>query len=255
VPDVKDPRVDAYISALPPWQQSVCQRVRDIGHAADPEVAETIKRRTQPYFVLDGNVCALLASKDHVNVFLYDAAVVSDPARMITGGHNNSTARTIALYVGGTLNDEALATMIADIIANNRAGGWRRMKDDRSKWRRPKWMPSGRTVWPVVIGFAPQTNGPNFALDFRKCGVSVGVGARATLSRESEEGPPLGRGRRLRTHVHPLSVLSEHAQDLDRTAPGGTKPMRVFGVEFCGLAGAQNDVVFSDDESRLTLES
>jgi hypothetical protein len=29
-------------------------------HAADPEVSETIKRSRQPYFVLQGNICALL---------------------------------------------------------------------------------------------------------------------------------------------------------------------------------------------------
>ena len=33
----------------------------------------------QPYFVLQGNVCALLAAKDHVNVFLYDGG--SSPTR------------------------------------------------------------------------------------------------------------------------------------------------------------------------------
>ena len=68
----KDPRVDAYIDALPPWQQAVCHEVRDLVHEADPEVEETIKRTVQPYFVLQGNICALLAAKDHVNVFLYD---------------------------------------------------------------------------------------------------------------------------------------------------------------------------------------
>jgi hypothetical protein len=31
---------------------------------------ETFKRRVRPSFVLDGNICALLATKDHVNVFL-----------------------------------------------------------------------------------------------------------------------------------------------------------------------------------------
>ena len=67
-----DPRVDAWIDALPDWQQAICREVRELVHAADPEVAETIKRTTQPYFVLQGNVCALLAAKDHVNVFLYD---------------------------------------------------------------------------------------------------------------------------------------------------------------------------------------
>ena len=76
-----DPRVDAYIDALPAWQQAVCQQVRSLVHAADPAVEETIKRRVQPYFVLQGNICALLATKDHVNVFLYDGAIVPDPER------------------------------------------------------------------------------------------------------------------------------------------------------------------------------
>src|SRR5215472_15639814 len=74
-----DPRVDVYIDALPDWQQEICHQVRDLVHAADPEVTETIKRTTQPYFVLSGNICALLAAKDHVNVFLYDGAIVPDP--------------------------------------------------------------------------------------------------------------------------------------------------------------------------------
>ena len=43
--------------------------------AADPAIEETINRSVQPYFVLDGNVCALLATKDHVNLFLYDPTV------------------------------------------------------------------------------------------------------------------------------------------------------------------------------------
>jgi hypothetical protein len=69
-----NPRVNAYIDSLPSWQQDVCREVRELVHAADPEVTETIKRTKLPYFVLHGNVCALLAAKDHVNVFLYDGA-------------------------------------------------------------------------------------------------------------------------------------------------------------------------------------
>ena len=37
-----DERVDAYIDALPDWQQAICRQVRDLVHAADPEVSETI---------------------------------------------------------------------------------------------------------------------------------------------------------------------------------------------------------------------
>jgi hypothetical protein len=125
---VPDPRVDAYIEGLPAWQQAICREVRDLVHAADPEVEETIKRTRQPYFVLQGNICALLAAKDHVNVFLYDGAIVPDPAGIITAGHDNSTARTAAFRQGETINAPALTAMFRQIIANNRAGGWRKVK-------------------------------------------------------------------------------------------------------------------------------
>jgi hypothetical protein len=105
-----DPRVDAYIDALPDWQQTICREVRD--------------------FVLQGNICALLAAKDHVNVFLYDGAIVPDPEGIITAGHDNKTARTVAVRHGEAVNATALTAMFKHIIANNRAGGWRKLKRD-----------------------------------------------------------------------------------------------------------------------------
>ncbi|HUD78929.1 MAG TPA: DUF1801 domain-containing protein [Streptosporangiaceae bacterium] len=129
-----DPRVDAYIDALPEWQRAICRDLRDIIHAADPEISETIKRTRQPYFVLSGNVCALLAARDHVNLFLYDGAIVPDPDGIITAGHDNKTARTVAVRDGEPINSAALTRMLRQIIANNRAGGWRRLKAAGS-WR------------------------------------------------------------------------------------------------------------------------
>jgi hypothetical protein len=126
MPYAKDSRVDAYIDALPAWQQEICQLVRDLAHHADPEVVETIKRTVQPYFVMRGNVCALLATKDHVNVFLYDPTV-ADPERIITAGHGNETGRQIAIYEGQPINEQALLAMFREIVAHNRAGGWRRL--------------------------------------------------------------------------------------------------------------------------------
>lgn len=123
-----DPRVDAYIDALPYWQQVICREVRDLVHAADREVTETIKFTNRPYFVLQGNICALLAAKDHVNVFLYDGAIVPDPEKIITGGHGNRAARTVAIRQGETINASALTAMFKQIIANNRAGGWRKLR-------------------------------------------------------------------------------------------------------------------------------
>ncbi len=128
-PGTRDRRVDDYIARLPAWQQDVCRQLRELIHASDPEVVETIKRTVQPYFVLEGNVCALLAAKDHVNLFLYDGGIVPDPHGLITGGHANSTACTIAIHEGEPINRRALTAMLQQIVANNRAGGWRKLKN------------------------------------------------------------------------------------------------------------------------------
>jgi hypothetical protein len=125
---VKDPHVDAYLDGLPDWQREILAKVRDLVHEADPEIQETIKRTVQPYFVLQGNVCAFLAAKDHVDVFLYDGGIVPDPEGIITGGHGNKTGRMIAYRKDEKINERALVAMFRQIIANNRAGGWRKLK-------------------------------------------------------------------------------------------------------------------------------
>jgi len=131
-----DPRVDEYIGRLPDWQQAICQQVRSLIHAADPEVEESIKRSVQPYFVLQGNICALLAAKDHVNVFIYDPTV-ADPHGIINQGHGNATARAVQIYRGDAINRPALLAMFRAVIANNRAGGWRRIEASSPRPRRP----------------------------------------------------------------------------------------------------------------------
>ena len=106
MPYVKDLRVDAYLDRLPAWQREIGHRVRDLVHEADPEVVETIKRTVQPYFVLD-------------------------PEGIITGGHGNKTGRAIAYRENEQINERALLAMFRQIIANNRAGGWRKLKASR----------------------------------------------------------------------------------------------------------------------------
>lgn len=128
----RDPRVDAYFDPLPAWQRQLCQQLRDLIHAADPGVQETIKRTDRPYFVLDGNVCAIQAARDHINLFLYDGAIVQDPAGLLTGGHGNKTARTISFREGEPVRARALTTMLRQIIANNRRGGWRELKQKKA---------------------------------------------------------------------------------------------------------------------------
>ena len=94
-----NPRVGAYIDALPQWQQAICREVLRLVHAVDPEVEETIKRTTQPCFVLA------------------DGGIVPDPDAIITAGHGNTTARIVAFQQG-----EAVTAPAADASSKRGAG-------------------------------------------------------------------------------------------------------------------------------------
>ncbi len=122
----RDPRVDDYLATLPNWQQAFAERVRGLLHDADPELEETIKRTRQPYFVLQGNVAAFLGAKNHLNVFIYDP-IAPDPTGLINQGQGNATARSVQLRQGQELDDDALIALFRAVIANNRAGGWRKL--------------------------------------------------------------------------------------------------------------------------------
>jgi hypothetical protein len=47
-----------------------------IGICYEDNAADYIKRPKLQFFVLEGNICARLAAKDHVNIFLYDRVIV-----------------------------------------------------------------------------------------------------------------------------------------------------------------------------------
>jgi hypothetical protein len=74
-----------------------------------------------------GNVCALLPVKHHVNIFIYDP-IAPDPEGLINQGQDNQTARAIQVRQGDTINKQAFIKIIQAVVANNRAGGWRKLK-------------------------------------------------------------------------------------------------------------------------------
>lgn len=122
-----NPRVDEYIGSLPHWQQEACEKIRGLIHRADADILEEIKFKNRPYFTLQGNVCALLAAKDHVNVFIYDP-IAPDPSGIINQGHGNATARSIQLYEGDVLDEKAFVELVRAVAENNRKGGWRNLR-------------------------------------------------------------------------------------------------------------------------------
>ena len=125
-----DERVDAYINNLPDWQQDICKMLREIIHSVDFEVEETIKRSDRPYFVLMGNVCALQATRDHINLFIYDP-IAEDRDGVINQGNGNLTARSVQIFKDSKINKKGIGSLLKSVIDNNRAGGWRKIKSSK----------------------------------------------------------------------------------------------------------------------------
>lgn len=120
-----DDRVDRYINNLPAWQKELCTHLRQLIHEAEPDIEETIKRGW-PFFVLNGNICALQATKDHININIYDPTA-PDPEKIINQGQDNLTARSIQIYADQPVNKTAFKKLIKAVANNNRAGGWRKL--------------------------------------------------------------------------------------------------------------------------------
>ena len=120
-------KVDEYIESFPQWQQNYLREARRVIHEAVPDIEEEIKFTNRPYFTLQGNVCAFLAAKDHINIFIYDP-IAPDPKNLINQGHGNATARSIQLYENQTLDSKAFGELIKAVADNNRKGGWRKLK-------------------------------------------------------------------------------------------------------------------------------
>ena len=121
-----DSRVDSYIQSLPDWQQKICSEVRHWIHEAAPSIHEEIKFTNRPYFTCNGNVCAFLAAKDHLNIFIYDP-IVTDPSGLINQGHSNTTARSIQIYQHQAIDKPAFMALIRAVVDNNQRGGWRKL--------------------------------------------------------------------------------------------------------------------------------
>lgn len=122
----KDPRIDQFINGLPAWQKEICAVIRRLIHEAEPEVEETIKRTSWPFFVLQGNICAFQTTKNHLNVYIYDP-IAPDPDKIITQGQGNITGRQIQIYENQPINEPAFKNLIKAVASNNRAGGWRKL--------------------------------------------------------------------------------------------------------------------------------
>jgi uncharacterized protein YdeI (YjbR/CyaY-like superfamily) len=82
----KDPRIDAYILKSADFAKPILVHIREVVHAACPDVEETLKWR-MPTFMHHGIMCGMAAFKEHAAFNLWKGSLIvgSDGDRMAMG--------------------------------------------------------------------------------------------------------------------------------------------------------------------------
>ena len=91
------PSVDAYLHKAPAFAQPIIEHLREVVHAACPEVEECIKWNC-PFFVYRGPVCAVAAFKAHCRIGFWKADVLRKGPAAAAAQADKPSARSAALY-------------------------------------------------------------------------------------------------------------------------------------------------------------
>lgn len=71
----RDPRVDAYIAKSREFARPILTHIRDVVHAACPEVEEAMKW-SMPHFMYHGMLCGMAAFREHCSLGFWKAALL-----------------------------------------------------------------------------------------------------------------------------------------------------------------------------------
>jgi len=120
--------IDARLKALDDWRGETLGAVRELIHAADPEVVETVKwkKPTNPHGVPvwehDGIVCTGEVYKDKVKLTFAKGASLNDPKGLFNASLDAGTRRAIDVAQGETLDPAAFKALFLAGVAANRKG-------------------------------------------------------------------------------------------------------------------------------------
>jgi hypothetical protein len=108
------------ISSLNDWRGPVLARLRELIHAAAPDIVEEWKWET-PVFAQKGNVVATGVFKDHVKLNFFKGASLPDPHKLFNAGLDAKASRGIDIHAGESIDESALAELIRAAVALNTA--------------------------------------------------------------------------------------------------------------------------------------
>jgi hypothetical protein len=119
--------IDAKINELGDWRGKMLAKVREIIHAADPEIVEEWKwaKATSPgtpVFSHGGIVCTGETYKNVVKMTFAKGAALKDPAGLFNSSLDGNVRRAIDIHEGDKVDEAALKDLIRAAVALNLEG-------------------------------------------------------------------------------------------------------------------------------------
>src|SRR5579863_9820352 len=119
--------IDEKIKQLGDWRGKTLAKVRDIIHAADPEIVEERKwvkpnSPGTPVFSHEGIVCTGETYKNVVKFTFAKGAALKDPSRLFNSSLEGNVRRAIDIHEGEKINEAALKDLIRAAVALNVIG-------------------------------------------------------------------------------------------------------------------------------------
>ena len=119
--------IDQKIKELGDWRGKTLAKVREIIHAADPEIVEEFKwvKPTSPGIPVwshGGIICTGETYKDHVKMTFAKGAALEDPSGLFNSSLEGNVRRAIDFHEGDKVDEAALKDLIRAAVALNLKG-------------------------------------------------------------------------------------------------------------------------------------
>lgn len=114
--------IDKRIKELGGWRGKVLAKVRDLIHAADPEIVEEWKWMGTPVWSHGGIVCTGETYKKAVKMTFAKGAALTDPSGLFNSSLDGNVRRAIDIHEGAKIDEAALTDLIRAAVALNLAG-------------------------------------------------------------------------------------------------------------------------------------
>jgi hypothetical protein len=126
-PEAASASIDAKIKQLGDWSGKTLAKVREIIHAADPEIVEEWKwvkptNPGTPVFSHGGIVCTGETYKNVVKLTFAKGAALKDSSRLFNSSLEGNVRRAIDIHENEKINEAALKDLIRAAVAHNLEG-------------------------------------------------------------------------------------------------------------------------------------